>query len=28
MIHVGMLKQEDLAAFSAELQKNLERWLR
>ena len=27
MIHVGLLKQEDLAAFSEELQKNLKRWL-
>ena len=27
MLHVGMLKQGDLAAFSEELQKNLERWL-
>ena len=28
MLHVGMLKQEDLAAFSEGLQKNLKRWLR
>jgi hypothetical protein len=28
MLHVGMLKQEDLPAFSEELQKSLARWLR
>jgi hypothetical protein len=27
MLHVGMLKQEDLTAFSEELQKSLARWL-
>jgi len=28
MLRIGMLKQEDLAAFSDGFQKNLERWLR
>lgn len=28
MLHAGLLKQEDLAVFSEELQKDLARWLR